>query len=207
MPLLVLQTDIHNKVQIVKNLRQKRISLWLKIKIKMIKVKNNPFIRLKKAFIKSKRHTFGKLRPVEALRLRADGLSRSKGRNLEWEDASDVQRSIKEILKVIDLAHIRSSRIFCFRTNGSKSRAYARIWSYPKIFQRALGIEPAYVIEVLSKHFDKLDNDARKKVLIHELLHIPKNFSGALLPHNSHGRRLESLANKLFEEYKRLNHE
>ena len=72
----------------------------------------------------------------------------------------------------------------------------------PKIFQKALSVEPAYVIEVLSKYYDKLDDDNRKKVLIHELLHIPKNFSGSLLPHRTRSRHLGSLANKLFKEYK-----
>ncbi len=121
---------------------------------------------------------------------------------MEWEEAEDVRKDIVEILKVLKFPHIKSSRIFCFRTNGSKSRSYARIWAMPKIFQRALSIESAYVIEVLSKHYDKLDDDNRKKVLIHELLHIPKNFSGALLSHRSRSRHLGFLANKLFKEYK-----
>lgn len=125
-----------------------------------------------------------------------------KSKILEWEEAKDVKKDIVDILKIISLPHIETSRIFCFRTQGSRSRAYARVWSMPKIFQRALGIEPAYVVEVLSKYYDKLDDDNRKKVLIHELLHIPKNFSGALLPHRSRGRHLGSLANKLFKEYK-----
>lgn len=121
---------------------------------------------------------------------------------MEWEEAKEIKQNIKEILTVLNLPHINASRIFCFRTQGSKSRSYARIWSFPKIFQIALTIKPAYVIEVLSKHFDKLDDDSKKKVLIHELLHIPKNFSGALLPHRTRSRHLGRLADKLFKEYK-----
>lgn len=127
-----------------------------------------------------------------------------QNKTLEWEEAEDVKKDIEDILEIISLPHIDASRIFCFRTQGSRSRSYARVWSMPKIFQRALEIEPAYVIEVLSKYYDKLDDDNRKKVLIHELLHIPKNFSGALLPHRTRGRHLGSLANKLFKEYKNL---
>ena len=127
---------------------------------------------------------------------------KSKVKTLEWEEAKELKKEVEKILKVIDLPHINISRIFFYRTNGSTSRSYARIWSFPKIFQRALEIEPAYVIEVLSKHFDSLDEDEQKKVLIHELLHIPKNFSGALLPHRSRGRHLGSLVNQLFKEYK-----
>lgn len=128
--------------------------------------------------------------------------SKVKTQKLEWEEAGDIKREIEHILSKIELSHIDSTRIFCFRSRGSSSRSYARIWSFPKIFQRALGIQPAYVIEVLSKYYDRLDNDEKKKVLIHELLHIPKNFSGALLPHRGKGRSLSSQVNKLFKEYK-----
>src|SRR5579863_1089151 len=122
---------------------------------------------------------------------------------MEWDDAHDVKKDLEDILKYIELPYIKLERIFCYRTKGSKVRAFARTWSFPKIFQRALAIDSAYVIEVLSQHFDKLDDDKKKKVLIHELLHIPKNFSGALLPHKTRGRDLNSLANKLFKEYKK----
>jgi predicted metallopeptidase len=122
---------------------------------------------------------------------------------MEWNNADDIRNDLSDIIKHIDLPHINLKRIYCYRTNGSKTRAYARTWSFPKIFQRALSIEPAYVIEVLSQHYDKLDDDKKKKVLIHELLHIPKNFSGALLPHNTRSRNINSLANQLFKEYKK----
>ena len=130
-------------------------------------------------------------------------MSKLKGQKLEWKTARDIKLILEEILNKLDLPHINVSRIFCFRTQGSKSRSYARIWSFPKIFQVALNVKPAYVIEVLSRHFDKLDDDSKKKVLIHELLHIPKNFSGALLPHRSRSRHLGTLVNRLFKEYKK----
>ena len=101
------------------------------------------------------------------------------------------------------MPHVDATRIFCYRTQGSTSRSYARIWSFPKIFQRALNIKSAYVIEVLAKYFDKLNDDEKKKVLIHELLHIPKNFSGALLSHHVNGRRVSILTNQLYKQYKK----
>ncbi len=127
--------------------------------------------------------------------------SKNRSNKLEWNEAGEIKENINEILKVLDFPHVDSSRIFCFRTFGSKSRSYARIWAMPKIFQRALAIQPAYVIEVLSRYYDKLDDDSKKKVLIHELLHIPKNFSGSLLPHRSSHRHLQSEVNRLFKEY------
>lgn len=129
---------------------------------------------------------------------------KAKAQKLEWEDAGEVKKDIEEILGVLDFSYIDPHRIFCFRSYGSKSRSYARIWTFPKIFQRALKLEPAYVIEVLAKYYDKLDSDNKKKVLIHELLHIPKNFSGALVPHKGRNRSLGRQANLLFDEYKKL---
>ncbi|MDP3988329.1 MAG: putative metallopeptidase [Candidatus Levybacteria bacterium] len=120
---------------------------------------------------------------------------------MEWHDAQEIKKELEHIVKVLEFDYVDVSRIFCYRTHGSKSRSYARIWSMPKIFQRALGLKPAYVIEVLSKYFDKLGKDDQKKVLIHELLHIPKNFSGALVPHHTRTRRISTLTNQLFKEY------
>jgi len=122
---------------------------------------------------------------------------------MEWNKAEDVESDLKHVLGVLDFSHIKLDRIFCYRTKGSKVRAYARTWAMPKIFQNALDIQPAYVIEVLAKHYDGLDPDKKKKVLIHELLHIPKNFSGALLPHKTRSRNLHKVANQLFKEYKK----
>ena len=131
-------------------------------------------------------------------------MSKLKAQKLEWEEAREVKKDIEKIVRVLGFSHINPARIFCYRTQGSKSRAYARVWSFPKIFQTALNMEPAYVIEVLSKYYDKLDKDNQKQVLIHELLHIPKNFSGALLPHRGRNRHLEKNASQLFKDYKKL---
>jgi len=122
---------------------------------------------------------------------------------MEWEKADDIQEELKRILAIINLPYIQLDRIFCYRTYGSKARAYARTWGFPKIFQQALDVEPAYVIEVLSKHFDSLDEDKKIRVLIHELLHIPKNFSGALVPHQTRYQHLGQTVDKLFRDYKK----
>lgn len=127
-----------------------------------------------------------------------------KRTKLDWENAPDVKRDITKIVKALEFAHIKTSRIYAYRTQGSKARAYARTWMMPKIFQQALGIGPAYVIEVLSKYYDKLSEDEKSKVLIHELLHIPKNFSGALLSHRGRFRHIGHDANALFKQYKKL---
>lgn len=127
-----------------------------------------------------------------------------KAKKLEWQEAKDVKKDVNKIIKTLELSHIKSSRIYTYRTEGSKARAYARTWMMPKIFQHALDIPPAYVIEVLSKYYDRLSADEKSKVLIHELLHIPKNFSGALLSHRGRSRHIGHDANSLFKKYKKL---
>ena len=103
--------------------------------------------------------------------------------NVEWVNAPDIKKRILQLNKALSLNWIESSRIHCFRSKNSKSRAYARIWGLSKVWQKALETEPAYVIEVLTEKFDRLAKKEQDKVLLHELAHIPKNFSGSLLPH------------------------
>lgn len=120
---------------------------------------------------------------------------------MEWEKAPDIDREIKSLCRDLNFEHIDAKRVICFRSFGSVSRARARIWSFPKVWQLALDMKPHYVIEVLSKHFDHLSADDKKRVLIHELMHIPKNFSGSLLPHRGRGRRIDNRnVEKLFKK-------
>lgn len=122
---------------------------------------------------------------------------------MELHPAADIQAHIGTILKKIDLSYIDATRIVCFRSTGSKARARARIWSFPRIWQMALKTPAHYVIEVLSEKFDHLRKDDQIRVLIHELMHIPKNFSGALLPHRGRGRGINHrTVESLFKEYK-----
>ena len=105
---------------------------------------------------------------------------------MQWNSSPDISRRITHLVKNLALKHVDPSKIICFRSHGSSSRARARIWSLPTIWQQALKVTPHYCIEVLSEKFDTLSLDDQERVLIHELLHIPKTFSGALVPHRSH---------------------
>lgn len=122
---------------------------------------------------------------------------------MQFEKAPDLERLAKKIIDSLEFSHIDKKRISYFRSFGSKSKAIARIWSLPRIIQLALNSPSFYVIEIISSRFDKLNEEEKQKTLIHELLHIPKNLSGSLLPHRSRGRKLTVQANKLFNEYKK----
>ena len=121
---------------------------------------------------------------------------------MESERAYDVQLMLDELLESLQMEHVITSRIICMRSRKAKVNAYARIWSLPEIWRNALEINPFYVIEVVSQHYDKLGEEEKKKVLIHELLHIPKKFTGGLVPHNNRGRNIDDrLVNELYKKY------
>ena len=100
-----------------------------------------------------------------------------------WQKDLKLQKRLDGIVKKLNFLHIKSKQVFVFRSFGSKSRAQARIWGFPRIWQQAFDLRPAYCLEVLSEKFDRLNESQQTKVLIHELMHIPKNFSGSLLAH------------------------
>lgn len=121
---------------------------------------------------------------------------------MEVTPAPDVTKIMRQILKRTPFAYIKPGQITCMRSTGATSRAYARIWSFPKIWQKALSHPPHYIIEVLSHHFDKLPDDDKIRTIIHELMHIPKNFSGALVPHHGRYHRIDRrTVEKLFQIY------
>lgn len=123
---------------------------------------------------------------------------------MEWKKAPDISREIKEIILHLDFPHVSLKRVICFRSFGSTSRARARIWSLPRVWQQALGVPAAYIVEVISEKFDDLPQDERRKILIHELLHIPRNFSGSLLPHRGRGRGIShKIVADLFRQYQK----
>lgn len=118
---------------------------------------------------------------------RKSNKSRRSRKSIEWKEDKEIEKRVRELGSAGKLDHINPSRVFCFRSRGAKTRAFARIWGLSRIFQQALGIEPAYVIEVISEKFDRLPQKDQDMILIHELLHIPRTFSGALVPHHDRG--------------------
>ena len=106
---------------------------------------------------------------------------------ITYVEAPDVKSLLDEIISDLDLSHIASQFVYCFRSSGSKSRRIiARVHGLGRIWQEALNISAVYVIEVISERYDKLSKDEQEKTLIHELLHIPKGFSGGFRPHKGY---------------------
>lgn len=129
-----------------------------------------------------------------------------KSLKFEWVEAGDIKKRARMLVKTLGIPAIKLNQIFFYRSQGSKSRAYARTWGLPRLWQDALKVKPAYIIEVISKHFDHLSPRDKDKVILHELSHIPSTFSGALLPHTRHKKgsfhhKLDEIISKYFENF------
>ena len=106
---------------------------------------------------------------------------------ITYTEAPDVKKLVDEIADSLDFFHVVPQLLHCYRSSGSESRRIiARIHGLAKIMQEALRRPPVYVIEVISERYDKLSQEDKEKTLIHELLHIPKGFSGGFRPHKGY---------------------
>ncbi len=119
---------------------------------------------------------------------------------MKYEFAPDIQSEAEEISKFL-FPHIDIENVRCFRSFGTSSRrTIARCHALGKLMQKALGRKAFYALEFLSERFGKLNEEERIKVIIHELMHIPKCFGGGFKHHNF---VTERNVNKYYKEYKR----
>jgi len=103
---------------------------------------------------------------------------------MKYEPAPDLQRIAEEISRLL-FPHVKIERMKCFRSFGTSSRGtVARCHTIGKLLQRAAGIPAFYALEFISERFDKLDREEQIKVIIHELMHIPKTFGGGFRQHD-----------------------
>ena len=121
---------------------------------------------------------------------------------LKYFEAQDIKKIALKIIKELNFFHIPPEAVYCYRSYGSKSkRIIARIHGFGKIWQKALNLPPAYVIEIISERFDKLTQEDKERTIIHELMHIPKGFKGGFRPHRGYVSRKQ--VEKLFKKYKK----
>lgn len=120
---------------------------------------------------------------------------------MKYEFAPEIQFKAEEISKVL-FPHVDIENIKCFRSYGTSSlRTIARCHALGKLMQKAIGRPAFYVLEFLSERFDKFDEEEKIKIIIHELMHIPKCFGGGFKHHNFVTDRN---VNKYYNEYKIL---
>jgi predicted metallopeptidase len=142
---------------------------------------------------------------VKSVKPKKRGRKKNAWLKVDWEDAPDIKKDVDSLAHALDLSWLQLENIYCVRSTTSKARAYARIWGLNKVWQMTLQKPPSYVIEVLSQHYDTLSEKERHKVLLHEITHIPKNFSGSLMPHihKKGARNFHDKVDQLFAQYLR----
>jgi len=105
---------------------------------------------------------------------------------IEYFPASDVMERIEEIVDLLRFEHVILENTYCVRSRGSQAkRTIARIHGRGRIWQ-AVGLEPAYVIEIIAERFDNMSKADQDRTLIHELLHIPHGFKGGFRHHRNY---------------------
>jgi predicted metallopeptidase len=112
-------------------------------------------------------------------------MPKKKKKNIRYEVAGDIQKRFVDIVCTLNLDHIDLERVVCVRSYGSSTkRVIARCHGTSKVLQIAMGMKAFYVLEFLSERFDKLDDTEQEETIIHEMMHIPKNFGGGFRHHD-----------------------
>lgn len=123
---------------------------------------------------------------------------------MKYESAPDLQAKAEEFCRIL-FPHVKTWRIKCFRSFGTSSRGtIARCHTIGKLMQKTIGVKAHYGLEFISERFDKMSQEDQLKVILHELMHIPKTFGGGFKHHNW---VTEKNVNKLFVEYNKLKDE
>ncbi len=117
---------------------------------------------------------------------------------IKYAQAPDVKRIAEEIIYGMNWNHIFLEHISFIRSFGSTARrTIARCHALGKAMQIGMGRKKGfYLIEVISEKFDKLSKEEKIKVIIHELMHIPKSFGGGFIYHDKvHDRSVDRVYN------------
>jgi len=124
---------------------------------------------------------------------------------MKYQYSEELQMKAEEISKFL-FPHVKLNRIKCYRSYGTSSRrTIARCHALGKLMQEALGIDAFYALEFITERFDKLDEEGKIKVIIHELMHIPFTFGGGFKHHDVVNSKNVNKAYELYKEFLKTN--
>ncbi|MBU3923651.1 MAG: metallopeptidase [Nanoarchaeota archaeon] len=105
---------------------------------------------------------------------------------IKYHKADDIKLIAEEVVEKMGWNHVLLEHVAFLRSTGSKARrTLARCHALGKAMQIGMGRKKGfYLVEVISEKFDKLPDDEQTKVIIHELMHIPKSFGGGFIHHD-----------------------
>lgn len=103
---------------------------------------------------------------------------------MKYDFAPELQLQTEQIAKEL-FPHVKLDRVKCFKSLGTSSRnTVARCHTIGKLMQKALNVNAHYAIEFITENFERLSDEEKTKVIIHELMHIPKTFGGGFKHHD-----------------------
>jgi predicted metallopeptidase len=112
-------------------------------------------------------------------------MTKKRPRRITYELAGDIQERFEDIVRTLDLRHIDTGKVVCVRSFGSSARrVIARCHGMSKVLQVAMRVKAFYALEFISERFDRLSDDDQGSTIIHEIMHIPKNFGGGFRFHD-----------------------
>jgi predicted metallopeptidase len=117
---------------------------------------------------------------------------------IKYHQAPDIQEIAEEVVRRLDWSHVLLEHVSFLRSTGSKARrTIARCHALGKAMQIGMGRKKGfYLVEVISEKFDRLPADEQLRVIIHELMHIPKSFGGGFIHHDKvHDASVEHVFN------------
>ncbi|MEM4605854.1 MAG: putative metallopeptidase [Candidatus Pacearchaeota archaeon] len=124
---------------------------------------------------------------------------------MRYEKADDLREIADRIVRKMNWNHIDLNNVGFLRSFGSSTRrTIARCHGLGKAMQIAMGRKGFYVIEVISERFDKLKDEEKEKVLIHELMHIPKSFGGGFVHHDKVNEKTVEEVHKRYKQKESL---
>lgn len=121
---------------------------------------------------------------------------------IKYHQAPDVKRRAEKIVRYLEWNHVFLDNVAFLRSAGSKARyTVARCHALGKAMQIGMGLKKGfYLIEVISEKFDKMSHEEQTKIIIHELMHIPKSFGGGFIHHDKvHEKSVKDVYRKYCE--------
>ncbi len=120
---------------------------------------------------------------------------------MKYEKAEDLKRRAQEIVNKMGWFHVDLNNVGFLRSFGSSSRrTVARCHAMGKAMQIALDRKGFYLLEFISERFDKMSINDQTRVIIHELMHIPKTFGGGFIHHDKVN---DKSVEKIYDELKK----
>lgn len=96
---------------------------------------------------------------------------------LKYDYSESLQVLAEDISRRL-FPYVLTSRIKCLRSEGVESSVFARCHTLSSMMCVAMDCKPLYVFEFIREKFDVLTTEKKVKIVISQLMNIPRSFNG-----------------------------